>query len=51
MLVEKRKQIENLFQQLMVLLSDLNEVEKTFSRIRNEAKELRKDLNELLNGN
>lgn len=45
MLIEDREHIQDLLKQLMVLLADLNDIEKTFSRIRNEANELYEKLN------
>ena len=41
MITEKEKlQAQDLLRQLMVLREDLNDVEKTFSRLRNEPLEL-----------
>ncbi len=51
MLLEEREQLGNLVRQLMVLLSDLNDVEKTFSRIREESKELYEKLDAKLDAN
>lgn len=51
MLREKREQIQKLVRELMVLRSDLNDLEKTFSRLRNESIGLYEKLNEMLDEN
>lgn len=47
---EERKQLEELMRQMMVLNADLNEHEKTLSRVRNEYFELHKKIDSKLNG-
>ena len=50
MLIEEREQIQNMLRELLVLQGDMNELEKTFSRIKNESIELYEKLNGMLNG-
>jgi len=48
MLQEEREQIQKILRELMVLREDLNELEKTFSRLGNETVELYKKLDGML---
>lgn len=47
---EERKKLQDLMRQLMVLNANLNEHEKTLSRVRNEYWELHKKIDGKLNG-
>lgn len=45
---EQKEQIENLIRKLMVLRADLNDLEKTFSRLQNESIGLYEKLDNML---
>ena len=47
--MEEKEQIQEFMRQLLVLMADLNDLEKTFiSRLRNESKDLLNELNKRL---
>lgn len=45
-----RKKAQQLLQEVLVVLSDVNEIEKTLSRIKNQTTELYTKLNNTANG-
>lgn len=47
---EERKQLQDMMRQMTVLNAELNEHEKTMSRLRNEYFELHKKIDAKLNG-
>ncbi len=51
MLKEEREQLQELIGQTMVVLGDLDEIDKTVSRLRNESAELYNKLDTALDGN
>lgn len=46
---EDRAKIQDLYRENLIVLGDVNEIEKTLSRIKNEATELAEKLDTLLN--
>jgi len=50
LVLEKRKKLQELHQQLITFRGELNELEKTLSRINNESIMLHNDIEDMLDG-